>query len=464
MAGTAIAPCPRRGGKPALGAFVGGPAYARRAGSVTASANTGGTTQAEARRRYEMDNPLALPGMMGAGGLGLALGAGVPAAVGEAVRAAGGEGDAASAAGLLVLDVAATALCFFLLQRSVAKRSSDIDVIAKELELSAFSVRVPKGVAEKDVRLGQFAGVRRVFVLYGPEAALVADLERADVYRQHLIASRILVVPVSSNMDGRPDALARAVAARRRWCAMPTSQRAFAAWLAPVTQGAEHAYLTVGTNGRVRGSGIGRPRFDSLLATFPRNLVNAFDADEPVPVMDADESSAAPGSTDERTRAGLESASRAFYDALLAGDEAAMEACWSGAPDSIYLSGAVAKGARRDPWSTVLREDRRPVGLATSDLDATLAPSGRGFVTLVETVKNGSTLLATQTFERASDTDAWRIVEHRTIPYGTDIVAKVCLRCDHRGCVALPVKAAASFKAGADVPADDEVAAMLARD
>ena len=63
-------------------------------------------------------------------------------------------------------------------------------------------------------------------------------------------------------------------------------------------------------------------------------------------------------------------------------------------------------------------------------------------VTVLETVANGATLLATQSFERAEE--EWVLRSHHTIPYGKDTVAKIALRCDERGCVAVPAKAVAS--------------------
>ena len=63
-------------------------------------------------------------------------------------------------------------------------------------------------------------------------------------------------------------------------------------------------------------------------------------------------------------------------------------------------------------------------------------------VTVLETVANGATLLATQSFEKVNE--EWVLKSHYTIPYGKDTVAKIALRCDERGCVAVPSKAVAS--------------------
>ena len=427
--------------------------------SSSSSSSSSADASSLARKLYEQKNAGALPRLLATGALGLALGAGFPTALADVLR--NQTGDASATLGL---DIIGTAACFLFLQRDLRRRDNQIDTITKELELGAFSVRVPRRVGgTKEIKISAFQGARRVVVLYGSEKSLVEDLERAEVYRKRLIASRIVIVPVPSDAAAgkRHDALEEACRSRRKWCAMPAAPRAFATWLEPVAQGGT-AYLTVGTNGAVRGSGIGRPRFDILLSSFPRNLINTpFDASDPV--VDDNDSVMDEASADDAESEHLISISRKFYDALLEGNGDEMAVLWDDAPPSEYLTGAVRKGARQDPWSTVLREDRRPIGMRLSEYDATVLNETRAFVTVLETVANGSTLLATQTFERRQD-GGWQICEHRTVPYGKDIVAKIALRCDARGCVALPVKTVASFKSDEQVPVGDETARMLARD
>ena len=76
--------------------------------------------------------------------------------------------------------------------------------------------------------------------------------------------------------------------------------------------------------------------------------------------------------------------------------------------------------------------------------DQNAKKKGVATLTGLETVTNGATLLCTQTFERDGDDGEWMLTGHTTIPYGADVVAKVVLRCDANGCVALPAKSVAS--------------------
>ena len=149
-----------------------------------------------------------------------------------------------------------------------------------------------------------------------------------------------------------------------------------------------------------------------------------------------------------------------------------MSAVWaseSTAAEDTAASVLVKKGARRDAWPDVLG-DATVGGVSVSDVDITIERHV-ATLTVLETVPNGAvrarprctvtlyrhtdiaswpraqTLLATQTFVGVGDGDGerrWSMVSHVTIPYGRDVVAKVALRCDALGCVAVNAKAVAS--------------------
>ena len=281
-------------------------------------------------------------------------------------------------------------------------------------------------------------------------------------------------------------------------------------------------YVTLGVNGQVRGSGLGSPTWDVLLSTFPRNRPGntddaAAEAAWRAATVDYDVTAVAAGAAGATVAAEAggggsgggggwgaavneklkdvraEGAARpigmtlelpaegpvadvlvvhdAFYDALSRGDGTAMDAVWApakrmrggrtaGVGDS-PLDRFVSGGARLDGWETVLQPDRRPEGLRLSDVDVTIERN-QATVTVLETVANGATLLATQAYERVDEgkgngegegegeegegngSSRWVLKSHYTIPYGKDTVAKIALRCDERGCVAVPAKAVAS--------------------
>ena len=296
-----------------------------------------------------------------------------------------------------------------------------------------------------------------------------------------------------------------------RWLAWPTRNDAWAGYFRRLlaNAGADDiaarragGYVTLGVTGQVRGSGAGSPNWDVLLSTFPRNRPgNAQDAaaeaawrvatvdSGAVGVLGAVDAAGDPAAAEKLRDIRADGAARpigttlalpetgaaaavlrahdAFYDALARGDRDAMRASWrpaaalvaanAGALDS-GVGFLIGKGARLDGWDVVLRPDRRPEGLKLSDVDVTVERDV-ATVTVLETVANGATLLATQTYERAKtredttraeeeeeEDEAWILRSHYTIPYGKDTVAKIALRCDERGCVAVPAKAVASAK------------------
>ena len=290
-----------------------------------------------------------------------------------------------------------------------------------------------------------------------------------------------------------------------RWLAWPTQNDAWAGYFRRLLESAGvddpaarqklGGYVTLGVTGQVRGSGAGSPSWDVLLSTFPRNRPgNAQDAAAEAAWREATVDSGAVGALgavdteedpaaaeklrdirangaarpigtvlslpDTGAAAAVLRAHDAFYDALARGDEDAMRAAWRPAAAlaasnaGVLDSGVgflVGKGARLDGWG-----DGAPPRPAAGGFEALRRGrhrrAGGATVTVLETVANGATLLATQTYEKDTtktkegDDEAWILRSHYTIPYGKDTVAKIALRCDERGCVAVPAKAVASAK------------------
>ena len=387
-----------------------------------------------------------------------------------------------------------------------ALRPADVGVLQRELALGGMQViQRDKFRNERVFPLESLRQAARVAVVYGDADKVARDLAAATPFRRRLEQSRILVVPVverSAARDGEERSAVADVGPGRwellkdvvlawpgagagRWLAWPTRNDAWAGYFRRLLTDAgadssQGGYVTLGVTGQVRGSGVGAPAWDVLLSTFPRNRPgNKADAqaekawrdatvDSTVGDLgkvdssmdDADrlkdirgEGAAWPiGTTLELPTDGpageVLRVHNAFYDALGRGDEAAMAEVWSPAGrakgdsgDTNAIDRFVSRGAVLDNWGTVLRPDRRPEGLKLSDVDVTLERD-QATVTVLETVANGATLLATQSFEKVDE--EWVLKSHYTIPYGKDTVAKIALRCDERGCVAVPSKAVAS--------------------
>jgi len=204
------------------------------------------------------------------------------------------------------------------------------------------------------------------------------------------------------------------------------------------------AYITVGVEGRVRGSGEGSPFWDVLLSTFPQQAVDPLGTLSSQEKQGGTASSGGAAADNEAVEAVI-ALHKQFYQHLDTGDNTAMQGLWcSPAAVSPALTDYSGRGASLDGWDVVLKEGRRPIGMSVSDVDVLVEPCGtHATLTCIETVAGGSTLLATQRFV-CDESGKWSLVGHKTIPYGKEIVAKVVLECDARGCVALPAKAVTS--------------------
>jgi hypothetical protein len=451
---------------------------------------------------WESQNAFFFPRLLLVGMTALGLAASIPQSLGGLFR---GDDDALS---VLATNVVFFLLSAGFTAVDLKRRRSALSRLQRELALGDMQViQRDKFRNERVFPLASLRQAARVAIVYGDAEKVARDLAAATPYRRRLEQSRILVVPVvQRSRDGVGEPPASAVAdvgpgrwellkdvvlawpgaGAGRWLAWPTRNDAWAGYfrrlLASVGAAADAGgYVTLGVNGQVRGSGVGAPSWDVLLSTFPRNRPgNAQDdaaerawreatVDGAVGELGAvdtrsggaeklrdirGEGAARPiGTTLELPAEGpaaeVLAVHNAFYDALGKGDEEGMRATWRPATRVVAegirapskVAGFVAKGARLDGWETVLRPDRRPEGLRLSDVDVTVERD-QATVTVLETVANGATLLATQSFERVDE--EWVLRSHYTIPYGKDTVAKIALRCDERGCVAVPAKAIAS--------------------
>lgn len=389
------------------------------------------------------------------GGLAVGLLAALPSSIGDCLRA----GEAlAQPLSVLAANFGALFLSAVAVQSQVKNRTRKIQQLARELALGDLRVVTTDRLGnERYCNLRDLRRNRRVALLYGTREKLLADVSAAHVYRRRLADSSILVVPVLA--DSSSETLARISPPSGRTL-HPPSFETWLAWPTVVSGGfnaAEYfedllggasspsaigaagigAYITLGIDGRVRGSGEGSPFWDVLLSTFPQQAIIGEEKDTRRPPP--------PPSLDD-TVGSVMLLHEQFYEALDEGDTEKMAPLW-GSPAAISpaMTDYQSRGAALDGWPVVLREDRRPIGMTVSDVDITVDPCRtRATLTCIETVAGGTTLLATQTFMREDKGCRWSFTGHKTIPYGKEIVAKIVLECDARGCMALPAKAVAS--------------------
>ena len=426
---------------------------------------SGGTYLPEVLAIWESTHAFFFPRILLVGCTALGLAGSLPQSIGGIFR---GDED-----GVVVLlqNVLFFAIAAGFTAVDVKQRKQALDRLQRELALGGMQViQRDKFRNERVFPLESLRQAARVAVVYGDADKVARDLAAATPFRRRLEQSRILVVPVverSAARDGEERSAVADVGPGRwellkdvvlawpgagagRWLAWPTRNDAWAGYFRRLLTDAgadssQGGYVTLGVTGQVRGSGVGAPDLGKVDSSMD-------DADRLKDIRG--EGAARPiGTTLELPTDGpageVLRVHNAFYDALGRGDEAAMAGVWSPAGrakgDSVGDTNAidrfVSRGAVLDNWGTVLRPDRRPEGLKLSDVDVTVERD-QATVTVLETVANGATLLATQSFEKVNE--EWVLKSHYTIPYGKDTVAKIALRCDERGCVAVPSKAVAS--------------------
>jgi len=457
--------------------------YRERRGMKTDALLGGAKISEDALAAWEALAPWFYPRAFFGASAFVALACGLPSSASDWART--------GSADVFATNAFALAFVGFIGKIDVERRNASVRRVSRAFQLGDVVVaqrnrfREETTFALRDVR-----GAARVAFVYGDARKVERDLAAATPYRRRLEQSRILVVPVveraaggSERADvgpGRWELLRDVVRAwpgsgAGRWLAWPTRNDDWSAYFRELMGESEAkatgGYVTISTSGFVRGSGAGSPNWDVLLSTFPRNRPGNKDDEaaekawKKATLDSFEELTAREGSSSARG-GGRGAVSQAlptdvpelseiikihetFYKALDSGDADAMASVWASGRSRRETSSAVQslveRGARIDGWGTVLKPDRRPQDIKINDVDVTIERDV-ATLTCLETVTNGATLLATQTFEREgmSGNGEWALVGHSTIPYGADVVAKVVLRCDSNGCVAVPARAVAS--------------------
>lgn len=336
-------------------------------------------------------------------------------AIAEAVGAADPEPIAAYYLGSLA--------SFALLNRERNRRTRQLLRLEREQQVADLEVTLsPNPTLPGAQRTYSLRSLRGKYRFVGVYTSSWADFEAIDRSRRalarRLAASRVLVVAVSPQGSSKRYELASPGDANQWRTAFAALLQTDTAWGDFDFETREAAWFGLAFSGRSVASGTGIPDlFELLGSVFPP--INFLEPNPPL--------SPPPNPLLERQLA--------FYDVLRAGTPDDMVALF----DQTRLSPAVTQALARDPqvrideWSKQLAPNARPVDLSVGDADATIFDDD-AFTTAVEEIEGRQTLLALQTWRRA--TDDWLLVSHETVPFAPQTTAAALLRCDKRGCVA----------------------------
>ncbi|CAE7696612.1 unnamed protein product [Symbiodinium pilosum] len=333
-----------------------------------------------------------------------------------------------------VAAVAVTLVSGFLFLRERGKRTAQLVRLEREYSIGDLSVEISDPVSGRSQtkELQARAGRYRLVALFGSFEQLVESLQAALPYRRRFEQSRVLVLAVSATLEDSDKVVAFAAfnseallrQAGQGWTLAGQSKAAAA--LEDLDKNTSGDCLWVGLNfrGRVFGSDFGCPIWDEVLAAMPP-LKRLSSLEECYAMAEA---------------SGALEAQEEFYRALCEGDAKAIAEMFGDKADDPELTAAIqvdaeTKSTNLSPWDVVLAPENRPE-LKTASADCVSLSETTSITTCIEFPVLGPTLLATQTWKRSDASAPWRLQNHRSIPYATQIEARVALRCDHRGCVA----------------------------
>jgi len=338
-----------------------------------------------------------------------------------------------------VAAVAVAAVGGFLFLRERDKRTKQLQRLQREYGMGNLSLEMSDPVTRLVRRkaLRRMQGQSRIIALYGSELQLKAALAAAAPYRCRFQQSSVIVVPVPTGAAREADTAAEAA------LASSGKVRAAASWLGRAANVDEWQnyfeelleergmdsgrgiWVALNFKGRVIGSNFGVPIWDELLAANPPRI----------PLVST-EPACATAQPKEVLAAQAE-----FYKALCGGDEAGIARLFAKVddPELSFALSVDEQGLRSNlsNWGVVLAEGARPE-LVIASQDSILQGRAKAVTTCIEFPVLGPSLLATQVWEKnvQEESSSWRLCSHRTIPYASQVEARVALRCDHRGCIA----------------------------
>lgn len=298
---------------------------------------------------------------------------------------------------------------------------------------------------------GKIAGLKRqkrVLLLFGAGEGLVETLRAAAAYRRRWLASETLVVAAGDPPPGVAGRWLAKAADREawelRWEAFRSLRKEDAAKGAPGDGGA--TWLLLGKSGRIRGVGpapVGEANWDEVLS-----FIGVKEDLAVLPALAVDPARAGGPGREAALREALAVHDR-FYEALKAGDAAAMEPLWADAAELGLAAQEDDPGVARVAWSSVLSDSAELLDVV--DVDAVFQEEQGGEEVVISSIEvvpstggllneagpgGKGTLLATKRLRRDAG-GRWRILSHQTIPYCRNTLATQSLRCTSRGCLLL---------------------------
>ncbi|XP_061368598.1 protein LOW PSII ACCUMULATION 1, chloroplastic [Gastrolobium bilobum] len=178
----------------------------------------------------------------------------------------------------LGIDIGAVSLFAFLYFRENKAKNKQEARISREESLSNLRLRVDE---KKIIPINSLRGFARIVICAGPASFITESFKRSEPFTESLLDRGVLVVPLVT--DGNSPALefeeteeVKQLATRRKrlWQLAPVYMSEWFEWLDEQKKLAgisseSPVYLSLRMDGRVRGSGVGYPPWNALVAQLP---------------------------------------------------------------------------------------------------------------------------------------------------------------------------------------------------
>lgn len=177
----------------------------------------------------------------------------------------------------LGIDLAAVSLFAFLYYNENKSKNAQIARLSREENLSKLKLKVDES---RTIDVSSLRGIARIVVVAGPGDYVKEAFERSKPFMEGLVERGVVVVPFATDgnlpqfqveetsVAGGVDKL------KRLWQLVPVFASEWTRWLDEQKKLANVSpespvYISLRMDGRVRGSGIGYPPWNALVAQLP---------------------------------------------------------------------------------------------------------------------------------------------------------------------------------------------------
>ncbi|KAJ7972558.1 protein LOW PSII ACCUMULATION 1, chloroplastic-like [Quillaja saponaria] len=179
----------------------------------------------------------------------------------------------------LGIDIGAVSLFVFLYSRENNAKNAQVARLSREENLSNLKLRVDE---KRVIPVSSLRGIARLVICAGPASFITESFKRSEPFTQSLLDRGVLVVPFvtdgnSLNLEfDESEELEEVTTKRNRlWQLAPVFISEWSKWIDEQKKLAKVSpespvYLSLRLDGRVRGSGVGYPPWNALVAQLPQ--------------------------------------------------------------------------------------------------------------------------------------------------------------------------------------------------